>query len=291
MNTQSPSISNFALTALAPVIWGSTYIVASEILPPDRPFTAALIRVLPAGLILILLCRQLPKRNEWLKLIVLSALNIGAFQALLFISAYRLPGGQAAVISAIQPLLLMFLTWSLGHQKVSGIAIVAGFASIAGMSLLFLSPNFVFDAIGISAAFLSAVSLALGTWFVRSWNLSLPIKALTGWQLFLGGLMITPIAYFKDQPLPTLNVTEVMGYVYICLAGAMLSYFLWFRGMSKLSSVSIGSLSLLSPITAVILGWVILGQSISPIGLFGLTITLVSIFVIQRNSSPVVKAS
>ncbi|MEG2632571.1 MAG: EamA family transporter, partial [Comamonas sp.] len=69
------------LTALAPAIWGSTYIVASEILPPDRPFTAALIRALPAGLLLLLYTRVLPARRDWVRLLVLSALNIGVFQA------------------------------------------------------------------------------------------------------------------------------------------------------------------------------------------------------------------
>src|SRR3989338_2426928 len=44
-------------TALGPVIWGSTYIVTTELLPPDRPFTAALLRTLPAGLLLGLWCR------------------------------------------------------------------------------------------------------------------------------------------------------------------------------------------------------------------------------------------
>ena len=48
-----------ALTALAPAIWGSTYLVTSEWLPPDRPFTAALLRVLPAGLLLLLITRCL----------------------------------------------------------------------------------------------------------------------------------------------------------------------------------------------------------------------------------------
>ena len=40
-------------TALAPLIWGSTYLVTTEFLPPGRPFTAALLRVLPAGLLLL----------------------------------------------------------------------------------------------------------------------------------------------------------------------------------------------------------------------------------------------
>ena len=86
------------LTALAPAIWGTTYIVTSQFLPPDRPFIAALLRVLPAGIALLIWSRRFPQRGEWAKLIVTGILNIGAFQALLFIAAYRLPGGLAAVI-------------------------------------------------------------------------------------------------------------------------------------------------------------------------------------------------
>lgn len=100
-------ILDLLLTALAPAIWGTTYIVTSQLLPPDRPFIAALLRVLPAGIALLIWSRRFPQRGEWAKLIVTGILNIGAFQALLFIAAYRLPGGLAAVIGAIQPLLVM----------------------------------------------------------------------------------------------------------------------------------------------------------------------------------------
>ena len=89
-------------TAIGPVIWGSTYIVTTELLPPDRPFTAALLRTLPAGLLLVLWCRRWPAWGDgvgWRRLLVLAALNIGVFQALLFVAAYRLPGGVAAVVA------------------------------------------------------------------------------------------------------------------------------------------------------------------------------------------------
>ena len=84
-------------TALAPLIWGSTYLVTTEFLPPNRPFTAALIRVLPAGLLLLAWTRRLPRRGEWGFVALLGFLNIGFFQAMLFVAAYRLPGGLAAV--------------------------------------------------------------------------------------------------------------------------------------------------------------------------------------------------
>ena len=80
-------------TALAPLIWGSTYLVTTEFLPPGRPFTAALLRVLPAGLLLLAWTREWPRWRDMGWLLMLSILNIAFFQAMLFVSAYRLPGG------------------------------------------------------------------------------------------------------------------------------------------------------------------------------------------------------
>ena len=85
------------ITAFVPMVWGSTYLITSEFLPPNRPFTAALIRVLPAGLLLLLITREFPRKNELGRIILLGTLNIGLFQAMLFVSAYRLPGGLAAI--------------------------------------------------------------------------------------------------------------------------------------------------------------------------------------------------
>src|SRR5256885_556996 len=120
------------LTALAPAIWGSTYIVTSELLPPDRPFTAALIRVLPAGLLLVLFTRRLPVGSGWWRLLVLGALNIGVFQALLFVAAYRLPGGLAAVLGAVQPLLVMALAWGVDGRVPARLTLWAAVAGLAG---------------------------------------------------------------------------------------------------------------------------------------------------------------
>mgnify|MGYP000879905749 CR=1 FL=1 len=270
------------LTALAPAIWGTTYIVTSQFLPPDRPFIAALLRVLPAGIALLLWSRRVPLRGEWWKLVITGILNIGAFQALLFIAAYRLPGGLAAVIGAIQPLLVMLLAWSIDRQRSPWLAVVSACAGIIGMAMLLLSPQTVLDPLGIGAAFLGAISMALGTWLSRRWALSLPVVAITGWQLLIGGIVLLPIALLADPPLHQVTMTQAAGYLWLCVAGAMLAYGLWFRGISRLSPVAVSAMSLLSPVTAVLLGWVFLGQSIKGMALVGLIVVLASVLSIQR---------
>src|SRR5690242_2577970 len=94
-------------TAIAPLTWGSTYVVTTQLLPADRPLLAGTLRALPAGLLLLALGRRLPSGRWWGRAAVLGALNIGAFFPLLFLAAYRLPGGVAAVLGSVQPLIVL----------------------------------------------------------------------------------------------------------------------------------------------------------------------------------------
>ncbi|HWP19035.1 MAG TPA: EamA family transporter [Burkholderiaceae bacterium] len=269
------------LTALAPAIWGSTYIVTTEVLPPARPFTAAALRALPAGLLLLLFTRVWPARQEWPRLLALSALNIGVFQALLFVSAYRLPGGVAAVVGAIQPLLVMALARAVEGRRAPGLAVAAAAVGIAGMAALLLSPDARWDGVGVAAALAGAACMATGTFLTRRWRLGTPVLALTGWQLLLGGLMLAPLAWWWDPALPPLTLSQSLGYAYLSLVGALVAYALWFRGIGRLSPVAVSSLGLLSPLTAVVLGWVLLDQAMRGLSFVGLVAVLGSVLTVQ----------
>ncbi len=272
------------LTALAPIIWGSTYLVTTELLPANHPFLAALLRVLPAGLILLVWQRVLPQSRDWLKIAVLGILNVGFFQAMLFVAAYRLPGGLAAILGAIQPLLVMVLMSLIAQNHVPRLAWFAGLLGIIGMVCMLYSPAMQVDNIGVIAALLGAVSMALGTFLSRYWKVNLPLLAFTGWQLFFAGLFILPIFWWLEA-WPTMTTTNITGYVYLSLIGALLAYVLWFQGVKKLPAAIAASLGLLSPVTAFFLGWLFLGQSMTPLSIVGFVMILLSIFVVQKALS------
>ena len=182
---------------------GTTYIVTSSFTPGQTLLLRRCCGLLPQGLRASLIwCRRFPLHAmSGGKLIVTRILNIGAFQALLFITAYRLPGGLAAVIETIQPLLVMMLAGVSTEQRSPWVAVLSAVTGIIGMALLLLSPHTVLDPLGIMAAFSGAVSMALGTWLSRRWAISLPVVALTGWQLLIGGMVLAPVALLVDPPL------------------------------------------------------------------------------------------
>lgn len=270
------------VTALAPLIWGSTYLVTTEFLPPNRPFTAALIRVLPAGLLLLAYTRRAPARGEWVRVVLLGVLNIGLFQAMLFVSAYRLPGGLAATLSSTQTLMILLLGWLIGKNMPPKAAWGWAAAGVAGIALMVLSPQARFDGWGMAAALTGAAGMALGVYLSKHWRISLNALAFTGWQLLFGGLFLLPAALLLETPPDTLTAANIGGYLYLSLFGAVFAYALFFRGIAKLPPAVVSSLALLSPVCAFVLGWLFLGQSMDAKSLLGFALALASIFGVQK---------
>lgn len=136
--TSRQNIGTAALTGLAPAVWGSTYLVATELLPPDRPLLATTMRALPGGLVLLVLGRRLPVGVWWWRASALGVLNIGAFNFLLFFAAYRLPGGIAAVIMSAQPMFVVILAALLLGDGIRALHALACAMGAGGVVLLVL---------------------------------------------------------------------------------------------------------------------------------------------------------
>ncbi|MDN3022855.1 EamA family transporter [Streptomyces sp. S.PB5] len=260
------------LTALAPVSWGTTYAVTTEFLPADRPLFTGLTRALPAGLLLLALARVLPKGAWWWKAGVLGALNIGAFFPLLFLSAYRLPGGLAAVVGSVGPLVVVALSAGLLGQRPTARSVVTGVVAAFGVSLVVLKAAGAIDGVGVLAGLAATVSMATGTVLTKRWGRPEGVGplALTGWQLTAGGLLIAPLALLVEGAPPALDGRAVGGYLYLALANTAVSYWLWFRGIGRLTATQVTFLGPLSPLTAAVVGWVALGQALTAVQLAGM---------------------
>ncbi|MER5776367.1 EamA family transporter [Streptomyces sp. NPDC002039] len=263
-----------ALTALAPVSWGSTYAVATELLPPDRPLFTGVMRALPAGLLLVALSRTLPKGEWWWKSAVLGTLNIGAFFPLLFLSAYRLPGGVAAVLGAAGPLFVVGLAALVLGERARLRTVLAAIVAAFGVGMVVLTAQARLDLVGIVAGVVSSASMAAGTVMTKRWGRPEGVGplAVTGWQLTAGGLFIIPIAALVEGAPPALDGKALLGYGYMMLINTGIAYWLWFRGIGKLTATSVTLLGPLSPLTAAVIGWAALGQALTPVQVLGMAI-------------------
>lgn len=273
------------LAATAPAIWGSTYIVTTLMLSDGYPLTVAMLRALPAGLILLALVRRLPPFELLGKIMILGALNFTIFWAFLFVAAYRLPGGVAATLGAVQPLIVLVLSGLLLGTVTAWHSVAAALAGLVGVGLLVLGPEAGLDLIGVGAALAGALSMGAGVVLTRKWQPSVPPLVFTAWQLTAGGLLLLPLALVIEPGFPFADLTRqnLLGLIWLGLFGAALTYFFWFRGIARLGPASVTVLGFLSPLAAVFLGWVILDQSLAPLQAIGTIIILASIWLGTRT--------
>ncbi len=272
-------------TALAPAIWGSSYIVTTSLLPGQSPLLVALLRALPAGLILLLLTRQLPPLTWLPKLLVLATLNFSLFWTLLFVSAYRLPGGVAATLGAAQPLLVVFFSAYALQTPIRPTALMAAALSIIGVALLVLTPAARLDLWGVLAGIGGAASMAAGVVLSRKWQPPVPPLTFTAWQLTAGGLLLIPFAAPSLGDISALSGANLIGLGYMSLIGGALTYILWFRGLARIEPAKVSLLGVLSPLTAVILGWSVLSEDLTLTQLAGAGLALFSLWLGQTKLS------
>lgn len=272
------AVGLIVLTATAPIIWGTTYIVTTHLLPEGHPLFSALMRTFPAGLIALAIVRQLPTGDWYWKSIVLGGLNMAAFFPLLFITAQRLPGGVAATLGSVQPLVVALFAAILLRERLTGWQIFWGLAGTTGIGMVVIGPDAALDPIGVITGLAGAASMGLGVVLTKKWGRpnGLSPVGFAGWQLTGGGLLLLAPALLIDG-IPTIDAAVIGGYAWLGLFGALLSYTIWFAGLHKLATTPTALLGLLSPLTAAALGAFIAGESFTALQLSGFAVALTAL--------------
>ena len=177
---EDKSLRWILLTAIAPIAWGSTYFVTRQFLPVDAPLWGALFRALPAGLILLLISRRLPRGAWWWRAAVLGILNVGGFFVLVYIAGQRLPSSVAATVMSASAAAMMLLAWMLRRQRPRVLAAVGAGVGLVGVALLVGIGGEPVDGWGLVAAFAGMISSSLG--FGLTFSSAIVVSTMPGVQ-------------------------------------------------------------------------------------------------------------
>ncbi|OIJ92369.1 EamA family transporter [Streptomyces colonosanans] len=281
-----------AVTALAPISWGTTYAVTTQLLPPGHPLFAGLMRALPAGLIALAITRVLPRGDWWWKAAILGALNIGAFFPLLFLAAERLPGGVAATLGAAQPLMVAGLAVAVLRDRPTAWRLTWGVIGLAGVGLVVLGPGARLDAVGVLAGLGGTATMAVGVVLTKRWGRPAGVGPLTlaGWQLTIGGLLLLPLTLAVEGVPQQIDAGAVGGYLWLGSMGGLIAYMVWFRGIGRLPVGASAPLVLLSPLVATVVG-TMLGESLNLLQVLGFVLALAAMLAAQLNSPKLFRRS
>ncbi|GGF22363.1 ABC transporter permease [Subtercola lobariae] len=273
------------ITAIAPIAWGSNYFVTRQFLPLDHPLWGAVLRALPAGLIVLALTRSRPRGSWWYKSLVLGTLNVGAFFVLVYAASQLLPSSVASTIMATSAGVLMLIAWPvLGARPtlrpLLGAAI--GFAGVGVMLLGGITGSI--SVLGVAASLAAMLMSSVGFVLTKKWAVGQKTLAITAWQLIAGGLLVAPFAVMVEGAPPQIDEPAAFGFAYVTVIATALAFVAWFTGLRHLPAATVGLIGLLNPVTGVLLGTCVAGEAFGPRQAFGTLLVLAGVVVGQRQS-------
>jgi probable blue pigment (indigoidine) exporter len=269
------------ITAVAPIAWGTTYYVTRHYLPEGYPLYGALIRALPAGLLLFAVTRRHPRGSWWWKAAVLGVLNMGAFFVLVYLAAQLLPTSIASTVMAAAPVVMMVFAWALLGARPRGAQVLAAGTGILGVALLLLAGTGAIDPAGVAASVAALAMSSLGYVLAQRWGGTVDAVSLTAWQLVAAGVVLLPIAVAVEGAPPALELTTVLAYGYVSIVGTAVAFVAWFTGLRHLSAGTVGLVGLLNPVTGVLLGTVVAGELLTGRQVLGVLVVLAAVLLGQ----------
>ncbi|MER5949439.1 EamA family transporter [Streptomyces sp. NPDC001904] len=275
-----------ALTAVAPVAWGANYYVTRACLPADSPLYGAALRALPAGLVLLALCRTRPRGVWWWRSAVLGLINVSVFFTLVYAASQLLPASVASTVMAASPLTMMFLAWPLLAERPRGAHLTGAVIGLGGVCLMLLTGAVAASVPGMLASAAAVLVSSFGHLLTKRWSVGTDMIATTSWQLVAGGLFLLPCAAVAEGAPPALSPSALLAFAFVSLVATALAFTAWFAGLRRLPAGTVGLIGLLNPVTGVLCGVLIAGEELTGRQLLGLALVLTGVILGRPARAP-----
>jgi drug/metabolite transporter (DMT)-like permease len=283
--------------ALATVylVWGSSYIATKVLVTDEPPLAAAGLRFTSAGILLTAFScwRYGPpslNRREVLHIVVMALLAVLFSNACHVIAMQYVQSNTAALLNASPALWIAWLGTRGPKGKPLSVAQQAGlFVGLAGV-LLILAPKSGFQAARFGSQLmilLGCLSWSLGTYYHRNSGTVNPPLTFVALQMLAGGLALLALAPLLGESL-ALQWTPraIVAFLWLALASSCLAYSAYAWLNIHATPVVVGSYGYVCPVVAALLGWLVLGETLSWVKIAGMAVILAGIALVTGYWQP-----
>ncbi|WP_085640880.1 MULTISPECIES: DMT family transporter [unclassified Pseudomonas] len=284
--------------ALVTMVWGGTWVAGRLLAGQLSPMFAASLRFLLASAALLVFLRLAriplarPSRRQWLQLTVLGFFGIFLYNLCFFYGLQYINASRASLIVALNPAVIGLASWllfkeRLGRMKVLGIAVcIAGAVtvivsrdpqSLAASPQAWIGDLLIFGCVlgwGVYSLFSRSLSQSLG-----------PVQTVT-YSILLGTGMLWALAALRGEldwaRLADLGAEQWWSLIYLGVLGSALAYIGYYDGIRKIGATRAGVFIALNPLTAVILGALLLGERLTPAMCLGGAVILAGIYLCNK---------
>ena len=275
------------------IVWGTTYLAIRVAIETIPPFALTSIRFVIAGLAMAAIAvwrgEKLPRdRATLLNLALVGFLMVGVGNLAVVWAEQWVPSGLAALFVSTAPLWMVviesFRTQGERIDLRTGVGMAIGFAGVA----MLVTPG----GAGVSwnlAFFAGAVAIQIGdiAWQLGSirgkYHLKhVPLLASASLQMLFGGLMVGVVSLLIGEPARfALNVRTFAALAYLTIFGSIIAYSAYVYALSKLRTTKVSLYAYVNPVVAVILGWLILDESLTTISIVAMVTILAGVALVQ----------
>jgi drug/metabolite transporter (DMT)-like permease len=299
--------TKFSLLLIAPFfLWGTAMVAMKGVLPHTTPLFVAGMRLVPAGVLVLLVATMLGKSQPkswkaWLWIGFFALIDGTMFQGFLAEGLQRTNAGLGSVIIDSQPLAVALLSSWL-FKEVIGIWGVLGLGfGIVGISLIGFPDQLIFDLLqGNLAGFsfewhhlynsgellmlLASLSMAVGTVSIAYVSRHVDPIIATGWHMILGGIpLFFGSAIWETGQWVELDLSGWAAIAYSTVFGSAIAYGIFFYLASNGNLTSLSALTFLTPVFAILFGNIFLAENLTNLQWFGVGLTLISIYLINQR--------
>ncbi|MEY3825293.1 MAG: hypothetical protein RLZZ148_105 [Cyanobacteriota bacterium] len=311
---ERPELTKNPLFLVSPFFFlGTAMVVMKFIIPNTTPLFLAAFRLLPAGLLILLVAAYLklpqPKTwQAWLWIGLFALVDGAMFQGFLTTGLVHTGAGIGAVLIDAQPLVVALLSRWLFAEIIGFWGWLGLFIGILGICLCGLPESWLYDLFdgGIDVAdviasggqltvssilesgellmVLAALSMSLGTIIVRYVKEYADPLVATGWHMILGGIPLIVMSWFwETNQISNLQLNDWLGLSYATIFGTAITYGIFFYLAAKGNITSVSALIFLTPVFALLLSNLLLDEQLTILQWIGVGFTLISVYLVNQR--------
>jgi drug/metabolite transporter (DMT)-like permease len=286
----------WGLLAVLSLLWGGSFLFGRIAVAELPPMTVAWVRVALAAAVLLVgllltgaaIGRALPR---WRDFLVMGLVNNVIPFSLIFWGQTAIGAGLAAVLNATTPLFAAVIAHlGTSDEKLTGNRIAGLLIGIAGVAVL-IGPETMAGFGKNVWALLAVLGAALSYGFAGFWGRrfrGLPpgLSALS--QLSASTLLLLPLVLVFDQPfdLPMPSPKVIAAILALAVLSTALAYIVFFRIIVRAGGSNVMLVTLMIPPSAMLLGWLVLGETLSAGELAGAAVIGLALLVIDGRLLP-----
>lgn len=289
-NDTSIDARDWSLLGLLSVLWGGSFFFNGVVLKELPPLTVVFLRVTLAAIMLLPLLQLYKVRfpdslSGWAPYVGIGLLNNVLPFSLVVMGQTYIPSGLASILNATTPLFTVVVMAVAGEEKLHVRRIAGVVAGLIGVIIL-QGGAFGWESgqgLGILLCLAAALNYGLSALLARRFLSNSPPLGTATFQLLASAVMMTVVAGVVDRPwrLPIPGAVTWLAVIGLAALSTALAYIVFFQILRRSGATNVMLVTLLIPVTAILLGVLVLGEKISPREIVGALVIGSALLVID----------